>query len=156
MIVQGHVAWDYSTLPDPDGPTYTFTGIEVSRCIAGDCPEVVVLRHRGGIAGGVHLFIPGMPRFEPGEEVLLFLEDDYEEVPGLYAVRGMAQGHFKVLKEPASGLKLAVQQLGGVTLAAPDAKGSIKPVGAVTPIIEEVETLVARIRELRAKKGGGQ
>lgn len=156
MVVQGHVSWDYAARPDPQGPPYTYTGIEVSRCIAGDCPDTVVLRHRGGIAGGLHLFIPGMPRFEPGQEVLLFLREDYEEVDGLHAVLGMVQGLFLVVTEPVSGKKLAVQQLGNVTLAAPDEKGSIKPVGKVAPMVMELEAMIKEIQVFRSKKGGVQ
>jgi hypothetical protein len=155
MVVQGHVAWDYADRPDPQGPPYTFTGVEVSRCIVGDCPDTLVLRHRGGKAGGLHLYIPGMPTFQVGEEVLLFLEDDYEKTPGYYSVLGMVQGFFRVITEPVSGQKLAVQQLGHVTMAAPDENGTVKPIGAIKPIIEEVETLVKQIKVLRAK-GGGQ
>ncbi len=153
LVVQGHVAWTYADRPDPDGPPYTFTGVEVSRCVAGDCPDTVVLRHRGGKAGGLHLYIPGMPTFVPGQEVLLFLEDDYESVPGYMAVVGMVQGSFLLVTEPVSGQKLAVQQIGHVNMAAPDEAGNIVPIGAVKPIIEEVEALVTEIKKLRAKGG---
>ncbi len=156
MVVLGHVAWSYAVQPDPDGPIYTMTGVEVGRCIAGDCPETVVLRHRGGTVDGLTLYIPGMPRFVPGQEVLLFLEPDYEKVPGYHSVVGMVQGFFLVVTEPVSGARLAVQQLGGVTLAAPDANGSIAPIGGVSAIIEEVGVLEARIVDARSKKGGVQ
>jgi len=156
MVVQGHVSWDYAARPDPDAPPYTYTGIEVTRCVAGSCPETVVLRHRGGNAGGTNLFIPGMPRFAPGQEVLLFLRDDYEEQAGYFSVLGMVQGFFLVIEEPASGRKIAVQQLGAVTLASPDANGSITPTGPGVPIIEDLEALVGRIVEMRAKKGGAE
>jgi len=156
MVVRGHVSWDYSVRPDPDGPIYTLTGVEVNRCIAGDCPETVELRHRGGTVGDLTLYIPGMPTFKPGQEVLLFLEPDYENVPGYHSVVGMVQGFFLVVTEPVSGKRLAVQQLRGVSLAAPNADGTIVPVGGVSALIQEVGALEARIVEARAKKGGVQ
>lgn len=156
IVVRGHVSWDYSVQPDPDGPIYTLTGVEVGRCIAGDCPEAVELRHRGGTVGDLTLYIPGMPDFSPGQEVLLFLEPDWEGVPGYHSVVGMAQGFFLVVTEPVTGTKLAVQQLRGVTLAAPDASGNILPVGKASAVIEEVDVLEARIVDARSKKGGVQ
>lgn len=156
MVVQGHVAWDYAIEDESRGTIYSVTGVEVSRCIAGTCPETVVLRHRGGTAGGVTLYIPGMPRFVPGQEVLLFLEGDYEGKEGTYSVLGMVQGLFHVLTEPVSGKKLAVQQLGGVTMAAPDQEGNIAPIGPVAPVILEVQDLVQEVLDARKKKGGAQ
>lgn len=155
MVVQGHVAWDYSARKDGTGDVYTYTGIEVTRCVAGDCPETVTLRHKGGTVGQWTLFISGMPRFQPGQEVLLFLRPDYEGEPGYHAVLGMAQGHFLVEKNAKTGKKVAAQQLGGVGLAQEDGSGKIFPVDGVKPIVMEIEALVAKIREARAAAGTG-
>ena len=156
IVVRGHVSWDYAVQPDPDGAIYSLTGVEVDRCIAGDCPESVELRHRGGTVGDLTLYIPGMPRFTPGQEVILFLEPDYEKVPGYHSVLGMVQGFFVVVTEPVTGTKLAVQQLGGVTIAAPDENGSIAPVAGVSAVIGVADVLEDRIVDARSKKGGGQ
>ena len=51
MVVQGHVAWDYSVRPDPKGSIFTYSGLEVSGCVAGECPETVMLKHEGGTVG---------------------------------------------------------------------------------------------------------
>ena len=156
IVVRGHVSWDYAVQPDPDGPIYSLTGLEVDRCIAGDCPEAVELRHRGGTVGDLTLHIPGMPRFVPGQEVILFLEPDWEGVPGYHSVVGMVQGFFVVVTEPVTGTKLAVQQLRNVSLAQKDASGNIAPVAGVSAIIEEADVLEARIVDARSKKGGVQ
>ncbi len=157
MVVQGHVAWDYAARPDPDAPIYTYTGIEVSRCVAGECPEAVTLKHRGGTVGEWTLYIPGMPRFTPGREVLLFLENDPEGEKDLYYTVGMIQGFFDVTTDPETGVKSAEQQLGGVTLAAPGPDGQIAPVHGVKPIVLELETLVQRIgKALEPVAEGGE
>jgi hypothetical protein len=155
MVVHGHVSWDYADRPDPAGDPYSYTGVEVTTCITGTCPETVELRHRGGeVQSGLNLYIPGMPRFEVGDEVLLFLEPDYENVAGYRAVMGMAQGHFIVVTEPVTGHKLAVQQIGKVTLAVPDQSGNIVPAHKVAPIIMRLEDMVDEVRKLAAEKGG--
>lgn len=159
VVVQGHVAWNYSARPDPDGPVFTYTGLEVSRCIAGACPETVTLKHEGGTVGDLTLFISGMPRFTPGEEVLLLLEPDPNGEAGMYYTVGMVQGFFRVLTDPETGTKSAVQQLGAVTLAAPGPDGVITAVETPAPIADDLEALVERIREAfeaRKKKGGGK
>ena len=159
MVVQGHVAWDYSARPDPDGPIYTYTGIEVDRCVAGYCPETVTLKHQGGTVEDLTLFISGMPRFTPGDEVLLFLENDPEGVPDMYYTVGMVQGYFRIHVDAEDGTKTAVQQLGGITMAEPDETGLIKPVGNVGPIVLELDYLIARVRaewkKAEDKKKGG-
>ncbi len=159
MVVQGHVAWDYSAVKNGEGEIYTYTGIEVTRCVAGDCPETVTLKHKGGTVGELTLYISGMPRFEPGQEVLLFLRADPEGEAGYHSVLGMAQGHFLIQKSQKTGKKTAVQQLGKVGLAQADSTGSIVPVGGVQPIAMEIETLVSKIKAARAAAaatGGGK
>jgi hypothetical protein len=155
MVIQGHVAWDYAVQADSQGPIYSITGVEVDKCIAGECPETVVLRHRGGTVGDLTLFIPGMPRFSPGQEVLLFLSPDYEGKPGYHSVLGMGQGFFRVVTEPVSGKRLAIQQLGHATLAAPDAGGSIVPT-STSPLIMELGEIIEAIIRARASEGGVQ
>lgn len=158
MVVQGHVAWDYSARPDPDGPIYTFTGIEVTRCMGGDCPEAVTLKHRGGTVGDITTFIPGMPRFEPGQEVVLFLEHDPEGEPDMYYTVGMAQGFFLVRTDPDTGAKTAVQQLGSAAIAEPDESGVIKIKKGAKPLVMSVDDLAAQVQAARQAlgKGGGK
>jgi hypothetical protein len=158
MVVQGHVAWDYSVRPDPQGPIFTYSGLEVSGCVAGECPETVVLKHEGGTVGELTIFIPGMPAFTPGDEVLLFLEPDPNGEKDTYYTVGMVQGYFKIVTDPQSGVKTAHQQLFGVTLAAPGASGVIGPVKSPGPLVATLQDLVVRIRKAwkNKKKGGGK
>lgn len=156
MVVHGHVAWDYSAKPNPDGPIYTYTGIEVSRCIAGTCGETITLKHRGGTVGNLTLYISGMPRFTPGQEVILFLEPDPEGETGMYYTVGMAQGFFLISTDTETGEKTAVQQLGGVGIAEPDKTGQIKLVGGVKPIVMGLGDLISRVKAAwKSKKKEG-
>jgi hypothetical protein len=155
LVVQGHVAWDDAKQQGPD--IYTYTGIEVTRCIAGECPEAVTLKHRGGTVGQHTLLIPGMPRFEPGQEVLLFLRPDPEGDDGLYSVLAMVQGFFLVLQDPETGDDVAVQQLEGVSVAAAGEDGLIVLKKKTKPVVMELSALVSWIQQARAaaeKQGG--
>ncbi len=159
MVVQGHIAWDYSVRPDPGGPIFTYSGLEVGRCVAGECPEeTVTLKHEGGTVGELTIFIPGMPAFATGEEVLLFLEPDPNGEKDAYYTVGMVQGYFRIATDPQSGVKTAHQQLFGVTLAAPGADGVIAPVKNPGPLEADLQDLVERIRAAwkSKKKGGGE
>jgi len=158
MVVQGHVAWDYSVRPDPTEPIFTYSGLEVSGCVAGECPETVILKHEGGTVGELTIFIPGMPKFTPGDEVLLFLEPDPNGEKDAFYTVGMVQGYFKIVTDPQSGVKTALQQLFGVTLASPGGDGVIAPVKSPGPLEANLQDLAKRIREAwkSKKKEGGK
>ena len=124
--------------------------------MAGECPETVVLKHEGGTVGELTIFIPGMPAFTPGDEVLLFLEPDPNGEKDAYYTVGMVQGYFKIVTDPETGVRTAHQQLFGVTLAAPGEGAKIAPVESPGPMVAELQELVERIREAwKSKKKGG-
>lgn len=158
LIVQGYVAWDYSSQQGTWTPIYTYTGIEVTRCVAGECPETLTLKHRGGTVGDLTHFIPGVPKFSVGQEVLLFLRPDPEGEHDRWAVFGWVQGTFAVLEDPETHEKVAVQQLEGVSLVSPGPDGVLVDDDSVKPAVIELESLVAWIRSARAAaaKAGGK
>jgi hypothetical protein len=63
--------------------------------------------------------IPGMPQFEKGEEVLLFLE----KTPKHYIPMGLIQGKFRIEKNPATNKKTASRLVSGATVGSFDEKG---------------------------------
>lgn len=84
-----------------NGVIYTYVTVAVRQAIKGDSDKKalreVIIRHVGGEAGGVGLRQSDMPRFELGEEVLLFLEADVEALGagnGIYKVVGGYQGKY--------------------------------------------------------------
>lgn len=58
----------------------------------GQATEVTLLQP-GGVVDGIGQVISGMPRFEAGEEVVLFLES---QGGGRFLVAGLAQGKYRV------------------------------------------------------------
>ena len=99
-----------------------------------------------------------MPKFTPGDEVLLLLEPDPNGEKDAYYTVGMVQGYFKIVTDPQSGVKTAHQQLFGVMLAAPGEDGLIAPVKSPGPLEANLHDLVERIREAwkSKKKAGGK
>lgn len=82
----------------------------------------------GGSLDGLTARIPGMPRFVPGDRVVLFLE---ETPRGGYTVLGFDQGRFQV-EEDADGTPIAVRRVRGAAMADP-ATGTIDEHGATSP-----------------------
>lgn len=76
----------------------------------------------GGRSGDFVMKIPGMPQFRQGEEVVLFLE----RTSTSYAVSGLQQGKFSILREPLSGQKVALRGYdAGIALATRDRDGAL-------------------------------
>ena len=144
LVVVGEVT-DATSAWTPDQTTiYTTITIKVTKCVAGECGDTVLIKQRGGTVGEATLYIPGMPKFSQGQKVLLFLDHSYEGEPGHHSVIGMCQGMFVIEKKKGGG-KLAVQQ-GGVALAGPDKSGVIRILGH-----DEQKTIVMPLGKLIKK-----
>jgi hypothetical protein len=97
--------------------------------------------------------VEGAVRFEPGEEVLLFLEH-----PGdngwVYVVSGMSLGKFGIQRRPLGAPPHAVRDTRGVGLYAPR-KGLVRRPGGPDDL-GPVDALVSRVRRAVAGKAGGR
>jgi hypothetical protein len=75
------------------GPFRTVVEVELLEVLKGRHTEPVLrLVLPGGRRGDLTMVVPGMPRFAPGDEVVLLLERTARG----YAFAGLAQGVFKV------------------------------------------------------------
>ena len=92
----------------------------------GGAPASVVVSEPGGTVDGMSMPIIGMPRYAPGEEMVLFL---FQTPVGFWRARGLQQGKFTVQTEaasgvqtiqPAAGAALVVEPIGGKALAGTD------------------------------------
>jgi hypothetical protein len=102
-----------------DVTTLTF---EVTRAVKGGQGDRVTVKVLGRGAG-----IVGMPRFRPGEEVVLFLYG--ESALGLSSPVGLGQGKFSVFEDKL-GRRRAVNSHGNKTLfreLSPRARGRLGP-----------------------------
>lgn len=72
----------------------------------------ITVKLLGGSVGDIETVVLGSPRFENGEETVLFLNSGYGEwFQNFYAVVGLAQGKFDVSYDPNTSAKIVSQNL---------------------------------------------
>ncbi len=113
-IVQGTVVRSWADWDEDHTAIWTHYEIDVSASLKGEEGETVVVSEPGGSVGGRQMHIAGTPKYEIGEEVMLFA------VPtpiGYLRTCGWGQGKFKVSAsgETPSG-KAVRSSLAGVQL----------------------------------------
>ncbi|MCC6625743.1 MAG: hypothetical protein IT385_31195 [Deltaproteobacteria bacterium] len=122
---------------------FTDVTLQIEEVYRGkDVPRTYVMRQMGGVGkDGMALTIPGMPRFKPGEEIVVFLEKtSVGHVPC-----GLGQGVWRVARPPV-GPALVRQDARGLNLMARAADGSLAPIhddGSAT-------TLARLVSDIRA------
>jgi hypothetical protein len=95
------------------GEIWTITTFDVLDVWKGPAPPQVSVRLLGGRAGHLVSTVPGMPRFVPGAQAVLFLEPTRA---GDFSLTSWGQGTFRIRREPSSGREIAVQDAAGATL----------------------------------------
>jgi hypothetical protein len=140
-------------LSEPDGRLETEVVVGVSRTWWGAPRAAQVFRVPGGLRpDGSGLVLPGLPGFEPGEELLLFLTEPSSARPAGAPLRlpvGLAQGKLRLLRT-AAGTRSLTRDLDGLSLvdgAGPGA-ASAAAAGAVRyeDFVRALELAVARRR----------
>ena len=99
-----------------EGEIWTITTLEVVEEWKGRAPARIALRLIGGQAGHLISRVAGMPRFAPGEEVVLFLEPKGGEE---FSVTSWAQGTFRITRDRATGRETVTQDTAGYSVADP-------------------------------------
>ena len=89
---------------------YTYVSIIVDDPLKGDRRRTVLLRHMGGTIGAKTVWIPGMPQFNPSENVIVFLRNRQD---GTFDVVGLNQGKFDIVND------YAVANVSGVSILDP-------------------------------------
>jgi hypothetical protein len=115
-IVHGIVLSNESR-EEENGAIYTYTTVSVIEELTGrSSEETVVVRNMGGTVGSKGLRVTDVPTFEPGEEVILFLEPEprVEETD----LVGWEQGAFRAVdgivqrnQEPVETFKSEIRSL---------------------------------------------
>ena len=78
----------------------TFVSFQVEETYKGQAASEQTLRFMGGTVGTTTMRVPDMPQFETGEKAVLFVVGNGRQFCPLV---GVAQGHFRVVKEALSG-----------------------------------------------------
>ncbi len=93
---------------------YTYVTLEVERYLKGGSgSRVATVRLLGGRVGSYAAVVPGSPRFQVGEEVLLFCAGGGARIP---TVLGMSLGKFTIVSD-ASGERILKRDISGLMLA---------------------------------------
>jgi hypothetical protein len=93
-----------------DKSIYTYTSIRVDESIKGGPRRAYLLRHPGGTIGALSLDAPGTPKFNKGDQVIVFLRDRKD---GTFDVVGLGQGKYDIVDN------FAVTNVAGLTLVDP-------------------------------------
>jgi hypothetical protein len=88
------------------GEIWTLTSFEVEEVWRGPEPTRITVRLLGGRVGNLTSSVSGVPRFRPGEDVVLFLEATQR---GDFSVVSWEQGTFRIAREAATGRENVTQ-----------------------------------------------
>jgi len=88
------------------GEIWTFTSFDIEETWSGSAPAQISVRLLGGRVGKITSAVSGVPRFSPGEEVVLFLENTAR---GDFSIVSWEQGTFRIRRDLRTGEEVAVQ-----------------------------------------------
>ena len=86
------------------GDIWTFTTFETTEVWKGKAEERFTVRLLGGSVGNLTSRVAGVPRFQPGEDVVLFLETTKR---GDYSIVSWVQGTFRIRPNRRGGKSVA-------------------------------------------------
>ena len=147
FVVLGHVVNVHTEGQLKPRKITTVVQVEVDECLVGKCEQILVLKQRGGQFrfddGAYTQFVSGMPKFESGERVVLFLE---RTDTNRLVVAGLSQGKFTVQGETNSAPLR--RDLGGLNFVDPRTKKSV-PVTGVAIMPTRLDVLRQTLRTRR-------
>jgi len=153
-VIKGKVVEVRYEREGQNGRIYTFTTVLVNENYKGKSLRQITIRQLGGTIGETTMYIPGTSKFETGDEVVLFLVTDKRKKSnaGVYFIKGMTQGSYKITVDPKTNVKMVSRNFSGTTFYVQNASGvqaEMKKPKADLLTLSELET---RIREEVAKQ----
>ncbi len=103
IIVTGTVVESHSHWNADKTKIYTTSAVEVSEVLKGQAGKTVLIRQLGGEVDGVGARLLGAPKYEAGEDVVVFLESRPD---GAFVTVGLSQGKCRLLRDGKSGARL--------------------------------------------------
>jgi hypothetical protein len=85
---------------------WTVTRANVVETMKGQLPREITIGLPGGRAGHLTTSVDGTPKFGPGDEAVLFLQ---ESRAGGYTVAGWVEGTFRISRDPRNGRETVTQ-----------------------------------------------
>lgn len=98
--------------------------VEVAEALKGSPGARVTLTQPGGVVGDIGQVVQGMAAFDPGEEVVLFLEQrgGGKGAAARFRLRGMAQGKYRVERGSDGAAWAVPEALGDTVLLDPQTR----------------------------------
>lgn len=112
VVIHGRVL--HSSSRWEGGAIYTYTEVKVIDLLKGETGSTVTVKQLGGTVGSDGLDIPGAPKMDQGEEVVLFLVDWKDH----YWIHSVVLGMFTVVDD--NGARLAINDLNNIGLIDPE------------------------------------
>jgi hypothetical protein len=100
------VSSEKRTGPNGGAKIYTRVEFEVIEVVAGSAPATIALDFLGGRVGSEQMTVEGMPRFQVGDEDILFVSGNGRSICPLYA---MMHGRYRVDSTVVSGRKIVTR-----------------------------------------------
>lgn len=151
-IVQGRSVRTWSAWDAERQFIWTHSEIQVSDPLKGARVSTVVVSEPGGSVDGVEMLIEGVPHYQPGDEMVLFL---YRTPIGLWRARGMGQGKYKIWTDPQAGSRRVRPDLGGVALVDPAGAATARGTDLRQTEGMPLEEFKSRVRGLLARPERG-
>jgi hypothetical protein len=151
-IVHGTVARTWSDWDEGHKYIWTHYEIHVAEQLKGGVPGKIVVSEPGGVVGETELQIVGTPRYEVGEEVVLFAE---RTQLGYLRTCGWGQGKFRVTRSAPTGKVTVGTAAKGIQLVdrpggANQGKSEGTPLGEMNGL--ELDQFKTRVRELVSQR----
>ena len=89
-----------------NGSIWTVTTFDVVETLKGQLPGEIAVRLPGGRVGHLTSAVDGTPKFNPGNETVVFLQ---RSPAGGFTVAGWVQGSFRILRDPRTGSETVTQ-----------------------------------------------
>ena len=89
-----------------NGSIWTVTTFDVVETLKGNLPMQIPVRLPGGRVGHLTAAVDGAPKFNPGAEAVVFLE---QSSAGGFTLAGWAEGTFRISRDPRTGGETVTQ-----------------------------------------------
>ncbi|MBI3934349.1 MAG: hypothetical protein HY316_06625, partial [Acidobacteria bacterium] len=128
---------------------YTIYTIEPAQYLKGQLGLVFELRELGGERDGVGMLVAGVPRFEVGQEAVLFIWTDPQ---GHHQVAGFEQGAVRIETDAASGAKVATRSIALGSARVASAVTTVQPATSrsLPQLLDQIRASVAKSRSNRS------
>ena len=135
-IIQGRAEAVYSQWDSDRRVIYTYISIGVDEILKGESRRSLLIKQLGGTVGSLVMTVSGMPGFEVGAGVIVFLEDSGN---GTFQIVGLNQGKYVIAEDSA------ISNISGVDLLNPKT-GLLSGASVVNKV--PLEEFKDKIREL--------